>query len=388
MDASRPIRIALVSNGDIDDPTMVSGVPYFVARAFERRADVEVVAKISAKPSRLWRWIVRALTWHPVRTVWDAKYVHSTHLARLRSWKRDWCLRGLQARPDLIIHVRSWYYPPRGRYAAFIDATSDMLQGVTSSWTSPVTTHARKRAIESNFYGLADVTFCASQDAELDLLQGYGVDSARVRVVGGGVNFENYPEEPTRNQTKLKRILFVGKDPERKGLPELLQAFKALRVKHPDATLVIVGCEAAGDVPGVESRGTVASRSEMSELYRSSAIFCMPSRQESFGLVVPEAAAHGLPCVVSNVGELPRLVQHGVTGYVVPPERPSAILEALESLIADPGRAASMGKKGWQITKSLTWDAVVEKMQISTLNLLLESTQLAELKAGGRRNVH
>lgn len=386
MDESRPMRIVLVSNGDAADPTMVSGVPYFVAGAFKRLAGVQV-STVNAKPARSLRWIVRALTWHPVRSVWDAQYVHSISLARIRSWTRDWRLRRLGFTPDLIIHVRSWYFPPRSRHAAFIDATADMLQGVTTSWTSPAKTHARKRAVESHFYNTADIVFCASQDAASDLVHGYGVDAGSISVVGGGVNFADYPEEPPANKARLKQILFVGKDPERKGLPELLDAFQRLRRSHQDARLLVVGCSLPTNIPGVEFRGTVKSRAEMSHLYRSSAIFCLPSRQESFGLVVPEAAAHGLPCVVSNVGELPRLVKHGVTGLVVAPRQPDEILAALELLVSDPKRAASMGKQGWEATKSLTWDSVAQKMQLVFGRLDLESDRSDEVNLGGRSSV-
>lgn len=386
MDETCPVRIVIVSNGDAADPSIVSGVPYFVAQAFERRTEVQLET-INAKPARALRWLARAITWHPVRTVWDAQYVHSTALARLRSWTRDWRLRRLEFSPDLIIHVRSWYYPPRGRHAAFIDATSDMLQGVTSSWTSPPKTHARKRAVETGFYHSADLIFCASHDAASDLRHGYGVDSGKIHVVGGGVNFDSYPEEPPINTTSSKRILFVGKDPERKGLPELLEAFVRLRRTHEDATLLVVGCWWDTDIPGVEFRKAVKSRLQMSRLYQSSDIFCLPSRQESFGLVVPEAAAHGLPCIVSSVGELPRLVKHGVTGLVVTPQHPDELFAALEALVSDPNRAQVMGKQGWEDTKTLTWDSVVQKMQAAILDLPFESYRRSDMKLGAHPNV-
>jgi alpha-maltose-1-phosphate synthase len=71
----------------------------------------------------------------------------------------------------------------------------------------------------------------------------------------------------------------------------------------------------------------------------------------------------GLPCVTTNVGALPELVDDGVTGVLVPPREPAALAEALIGVLSDPARAERMGQAGRRkVVEQLTWRAVAERM--------------------------
>ena len=101
-------------------------------------------------------------------------------------------------------------------------------------------------------------------------------------------------------------VLFVGVDWERKGGPILVDAFRKVREKIPDARLVIAGCSPqVRDLPNVEILGRVP-RTEVSRLMMSASVLALPSWREPQGINAIEALIHGIPVVASDVGALHR----------------------------------------------------------------------------------
>lgn len=82
---------------------------------------------------------------------------------------------------------------------------------------------------------------------------------------------------------------------------------------------------------------------EVPDLLRKYDYFVAPSRNETQGLAMCEAMACGLPVVATNVGGIPEFVRDGVDGYLVPPENPNALREAVLKLIAEPEWFEQMG---------------------------------------------
>jgi glycosyltransferase involved in cell wall biosynthesis len=81
-------------------------------------------------------------------------------------------------------------------------------------------------------------------------------------------------------------------------------------------------------------------RNDVPELLAASDIFCLSSRTEAMPLALAEALATGLPAVVTDTGDMPTMV--GECGFVVPPEDPTALADALYKLIALPPRRLSL----------------------------------------------
>ncbi|MGH2726269.1 MAG: glycosyltransferase, partial [Actinomycetota bacterium] len=75
-------------------------------------------------------------------------------------------------------------------------------------------------------------------------------------------------------------------------------------------------------------------------------VFCLPSWFEAMPLSILEAMASGLPVVATDVGDVRRIVEHGVTGLVVPAKRPELLADALGQLLTDPGKRRAMGAAG------------------------------------------
>ncbi len=150
-------------------------------------------------------------------------------------------------------------------------------------------------------------------------------------------------------------LLYVGRFYRRKRVDVLLRAAAALSRRIPNLELRIAGngpCAAqwralARDLP---LRGAVVwlgdvSRARLVDEYRACDLFCLPSVQEGFGIVLLEAMAAGKPIVASRAAAIPEVAPHGV---LVEPESPEALAAAIEDLHQSPARCAELGRTGAQ----------------------------------------
>jgi glycosyltransferase involved in cell wall biosynthesis len=140
-------------------------------------------------------------------------------------------------------------------------------------------------------------------------------------------------------------VLYCGQFIERKGLRYLVEAFELIKARHPDTALAFVGY---GPLQS-ELQATVARRrladvhflgamelEDTARVYAVSDVFVLPSLEETWGLVVNEAMACGLPVVVTDcVGSSVDLVRNGENGFVVPAGDAVRLGDAISHLVAD-----------------------------------------------------
>lgn len=141
------------------------------------------------------------------------------------------------------------------------------------------------------------------------------------------------------------RILFIGNLIRRKGLHVLLQALAPLDQAH--WTLRVIGGDTfepkyarkvrkqivdAGLSQNVELLGSMPS-SQISDHLSSSQVLAVPSSYEGFGIVYLEALGAGLPVIASAAGGAREIIRHGRDGFLVPPEDPVAVREAIITLM-------------------------------------------------------
>jgi len=96
----------------------------------------------------------------------------------------------------------------------------------------------------------------------------------------------------------------------------------------------------------------------LARAYASADIFLNPSSTETFGQVTTEAMASGLPVVGARAGGTQSLVEHGASGFLVPPDDAVATAEALGRLAADPALRAAAGARGLALSRRFDWDTV------------------------------
>ncbi|MFE1288879.1 glycogen synthase [Streptomyces sp. NPDC058751] len=239
---------------------------------------------------------------------------------------------------------------------------------------------AERTAIEA-----ADAVIAVSGAMRDDILGCYpDLDPARVRVVHNGIDTDLY--RPDHGTDVLERIgldtarpyvLFVGRITRQKGVPHLLRA-----VRDIDPAAQVVLCAGAPDTPEIEREfrelyrelGAVRDgvhwipqmlpRPEVVQLLTHAAVFVCPSVYEPLGIVNLEAMACGTAVVASRVGGIPEVVEDGRTGLLVPlgDGFEAGLAAALDSVLADPGTARSMGEAGRRrAVGEFGWDAVARR---------------------------
>ena len=174
----------------------------------------------------------------------------------------------------------------------------------------------------------------------------YGL-SAPVTIIDNGLDttIQEHLARPARGRVRTARTglnaLWVGQTGYRKGLDVAMAAVAQARAELPGLRLQVVGIPAGKPVEGVDWLGVIPP-DRMADVYRDADLFIFPTRYESFGLVVIEAMAAGLPVIVSD-GIGAGIVTAGRNGVVVAGHDPAHYAEALRSL-APPAIRAEIGE--------------------------------------------
>jgi glycosyltransferase involved in cell wall biosynthesis len=196
---------------------------------------------------------------------------------------------------------------------------------------------------------------------------------ARIVVTPNGVDLARFrPDAVVRAEIRDSRrvddgdlvALFVGGDWYRKGLGIVLDALP----ESPGTRLWIVGhgdeaaFRARAEELGVADRTEfLGARPDVERYYQAADVFVLPSRYEAFPLVSLEAAACGLPLVVTHVNGVDELIGSGEAGRTV--ERSGeAVAAALRELSSDPECRRAMGRAARERASAFTWDASAESV--------------------------
>lgn len=191
--------------------------------------------------------------------------------------------------------------------------------------------------------------------------------------------------------TAVPTILFMGQHRYYKGVDDLIRAMPQL-----EARLLIGGdgpkraewqqlAHTLNVADKVHFLGRLAEE-DLPRFYASGDLFVLPSnsRAESFGLVLQEAMAAGLPCVTTELGTgTSWLVQDGVSGRVVPPQNPAALAEAIRPLLADPALRQKMGQAGQKRAQTeFTLSQMVQRVQAVYTAVLAEQGRATAVGQG------
>jgi glycosyltransferase involved in cell wall biosynthesis len=311
---------------------------------------------------------------------WKSYYLHSPYAFDLFSREASQAVRRLA--PDRVIQAGALFGPgayPPVPYHLYLDHTRAIAEryppvpGLPPAIAYQAEWRARERAVYRNAEGI----FTMSEHVKSSLRDDYGVDAARVRVVGAGPNVvparrdrspaaqpsphrgPGGPGAPARDPL----VLFVGKHFIPKGGPELLDAFSLVRREHPRVRLAMVSDTCPAPLPpGVTFHGLLG-REPLGELFAAATVFALPTLREAFGLSILEAMAFGLPVVASRIEAIPEIVADGETGLLVPPREATALAAAICELLRDPARARRMGAAGRQrVQARYGWERAAGEM--------------------------
>jgi glycosyltransferase involved in cell wall biosynthesis len=223
----------------------------------------------------------------------------------------------------------------------------------------------------------ADLLFCLSEFSQRDISRAYHVPTSKLAVTYAGVDSPFSANSPRRDRKENDpyTLLFSGRldgPHEQKGMDVLLKSLPLI-LRHHKVVLSIIGtgprlpqyqalAGALGVAEQVRFLGFV-EHDDMASHYQQADLFVLPSRRESFGLVLAEAMACGLPVVATTAGAIPEVVEDGVTGVLVPPNAADALANAVVSLLSDRPRSNAMGAAGAQRARErFTWNKVAQRV--------------------------
>jgi glycosyltransferase involved in cell wall biosynthesis len=212
--------------------------------------------------------------------------------------------------------------------------------------------------LEKLIYQNATKIFTMSEHVRHSLIDQYQADPNKVTCIQAGCNLEFKPIPLQNDNYRNKNILFVGVEWERKGGLLLVEAFKTVLKKHPDARLTIVGCSPKISVQNCEIIGQIPLE-EVRQHYAKASVFCLPTRIEPFGIVFIESMLYRIPVVAPRLGALPDFVENNKSGRLVSPNNVDELAECLIDLLNDPEKCKRLGDAGYDAVKDrYSWDAV------------------------------
>jgi len=218
------------------------------------------------------------------------------------------------------------------------------------------------------FYQQAELCLAPSHTVA-ERLAALGVAAANVRRVQRGVDLALF-DPAWRDRACLARYgiaadapvaLYVGRLSKEKNLEALRGAWRLIHAQRPDARLVVAGDgpqATALDGDGVVRTG-VLHGAELATVFASADVFAFASETETFGNVVVEAAASGLPAVVAAAGAAHEHVIAGETGVVVDGRDAQAFAREILALFANPARRARMAVSARAHARTYDLDAAV-----------------------------
>ncbi|WP_038951603.1 D-inositol-3-phosphate glycosyltransferase [Aeromicrobium massiliense] len=256
---------------------------------------------------------------------------------------------------------------------------------------------------EEEIVRLADRLVANTEEEAAELVGLYEADPAQVVVVHPGVDLDVFRADRSETaRTALGLVddavvlLFAGRIQPLKAPDVLLRAVAVLLERDPSLReRLVVPVVGGASGSGLDAPDALADLSRelglddvvrfeppvrqdvLADWYAAATAVCVPSYNESFGLVAIEAQACGTPVVAARVGGLPTAVADEVSGLLVDGHDPADWADALERLVTDPGLADAMGRKAVEHASSFGWEATVDRT--------LEVYEAARAAREGRR---
>jgi glycosyltransferase involved in cell wall biosynthesis len=364
------LRVAGVLVGDMDhQPDMRAKYGGFF-EALGRH--FELVEIYDASLRGFGRYLNALRTFNPSVPYWKEHFFKNVPAFQTRSRRLASHLRRMHNQVDVVLQLGALFDATWDDsvlpVVVYTDNTTRISARYPDSGRTPLKPDelARWLVYESQFYHRSSHVCVRADIVRRSLIQDYGLPGERISVVGGGVNFTSIPNPLGVGANGPPTALFIGKDFYRKGGDLVLHSFAQARSQVPDARLIMVTEKTIPSglpLDGVHILPPTWQRDVIENLYCQADVLILPSRLETWGDVLLEAMAFGLPCIGVQGQAMEEIIRHGKTGLLVPPGQPQALASALTQLLAQPELRRRMGQAARaHVTREFTWERVVERI--------------------------
>jgi glycosyltransferase involved in cell wall biosynthesis len=228
------------------------------------------------------------------------------------------------------------------------------------------------------FYSQMDIIYVNSEHYRRCWID-RGIPAEKLKILPRGLDTTLF--HPTRRTGSFREkfgalngepvLLYVGRISKEKDLDILACAYRKLRQKYPSTRLVLVGDgpylkELRDSIPDATFTGYL-SGGDLAKAFASADIFVFPSTTDTFGNVVLEAMASGLPAIVSDTGGPRELVKNGITGYVTRSHDIEDFTTATARLLSDPALRESMRANARAAVENRDWSEAFAKFWSNSL---------------------
>lgn len=232
-----------------------------------------------------------------------------------------------------------------------LDATPSNFKSIAPAYDSAPSAGLADQ-VKSRWFGTAFSRAAAlvgfSRWVRESLIRDYDVAPEKAHVNPPGIDLQQWQAGPGNRgaSTRRLRLLFVGSDFQRKGGDVLLTAFRGALSDFCELDIVSKsGPNRPGDFVRLHSDLSPGDP-RLKQLYAEADVFVLPTHGDATPFAILEAMASSLPVVTTRVGALDELVEDGVTGHLIPPGDPKALVDTLTALAADRGRVSALGRAG------------------------------------------
>jgi glycosyltransferase involved in cell wall biosynthesis len=195
-----------------------------------------------------------------------------------------------------------------------------------------------------------------------------GVSNSKITIIPHG-DYSFFTKYSQRDIEETNTVLFFGRIVDYKGLEYLIKAEPLITEKEPDVKIIIAG---EGDFEkyrklikyarNFEIFNRFISEEKVAGLFQTAKVIVLPYTEGTQSGIIPIAYAFKKPVVVTNVGDIPEVVDDGKTGFIVPPRDEKALADAIIKLLKDDELRKQMGENAYKKMKEeLSWDKIAEK---------------------------
>jgi len=370
MDVRKRVRLIGIDFGNPFGVDTFSGSSRYIWREFQRQG--VLVDAFAPYPSSRVIAFYKLLAFRPSIQKWRATWRRSVPFRKYLTRRAGRIIRTkYSGQYNASLQIGAYYNlsdTVKGCRTLLADNNCAISQRTDVTFQSSRVVFEKQFEFEKAVYQSMERVFCFSAYLAKSMIEDFECDPDRVVVIGAGINTDESLIAKLDRTYASKTILFSGFNWSGKGGPVLLEAFTKIKRQVPDAKLIILGPRLDSTPDGVECYGPL-SKDDPDQLatiaaaYQRASVFALPTLADAFPNVIREAMAAGLPCVASNIGAVPEMVEDGVTGYLVPTRNSEELANRLLELIENPDLARKMGLAGYErYQRQFTWERVCDKV--------------------------